>query len=128
MTNRAKQMRAVDRQLRDLRTDEPSALAALYLAPLTRLLELSSDFDDILRDDYLAWKKTTVRARCILSEEKERLGLIDRAVQNFLRCVGGSGEFVLRAQLRMKEQVTHSERAEALLRYALGGLVFLRVQ
>ena len=62
-------------------TEEPSCLAVLYLPSLTRLLDLSSDLDDLLRDcsqfDRAAWKKTVAQAQCVLKIETERLGLVE---------------------------------------------------
>jgi hypothetical protein len=108
-----------DQELRAL-TDDRSALAARYLAPLQQLLELSSDFDELLRDceqfDRKAWMERAARIRCVLTEEKARLGLVDRAVKNLLQCVGGSRELVRRANLRKQGQLTDSDLLKFLRR------------
>lgn len=91
---------------------DQSSLARLYLPPLTRLLGLSSDLDELLRNckqfDWAAWKKTVVRAQCVLRMEKERLGVIDRDLQTFLLCRGGQRKLVIEANLKMRKKAAEA--------------------
>jgi hypothetical protein len=104
-------------ELQSLSPEEASSLAVLYLPPLTRLLELSSDLDKLLQDcrqfDRAAWKRTVVRARCVLKIESERLGLVDSSVQTFLRCRGGQRKLVIEANRKMREKAAEAHNLDA---------------
>jgi hypothetical protein len=113
---------------RDQRIPETSSLAVLYLLPLTQLLALSSDVDELLRDCGqfdLAWKKTIVRARSVLKIETERLGLVDSGVQTFLRSRGGQGKLVIEANRKMTEKAAEGQNLDAARKRASAQLAFL---
>jgi hypothetical protein len=110
-------------------TEEPSGLAVLYLPSLTRLLELSSDLDELLRDcsqfDRAAWKKTVARAQCVLKIETERLGLVDAGAQTFLRCRGGQRKLVIEANRKMREKAAEGHTLDAARKRANAQLAFV---
>ena len=101
----------------DTTIPEPSNLAVLYMPPLTRLLGLSSDLDELLRDcgqfDPAAWKKTVVRAGSVLRIETERLRLVDSGVQAFLLCRGGQRKLVIEANRKMSEKAAEAHNLDA---------------
>ena len=112
----------------DQRIPETSSLAVLYMPPLTQLLALSSDLDELLRDCGqfdLASKKTIVRALSELKIEKERLGLVDSGVQTFLRSRGGQRKLVIDANRKMTEKATEGQNLDAARKIALAQLAFL---
>jgi hypothetical protein len=100
----------------------------LYLPPLTRLLELSSDLDELLPDcgqfNPAAWKKTVVRAECVLKIETDRLGLVDSGVQTFLRSRGGPRKLVVEANRKMREKA-ESHNFDAARKRANAQLAFV---
>ncbi len=111
------------------RIPETSSLAVLYLPPLTQLLALSSDLDELLRDCGqfdLAWKKTVVRARSVLQIETELLGLVDSGVQTFLRSRGGQRQLVIEAnRKRAEKKAAESQNLGALRKRASAQLALV---
>ena len=121
--------KGVSMEDRDQRIPETSSLAVLYLPPLTQLLALSSDLDELLRDCGqfdLACKKTIVRALSVLKIETERLGLVDSGVQTFLRSRGGQRKLVIEANRKMAEKkAAEGQNLDAARKIALAQLAFL---
>ena len=116
---------------RDQRIPETSSLAVLYLPPLTQLLALSSDLDELLRDCGqfdLAWKKTIVPALSVLRIETERLGLVDSGVQTFLRSQGGQRKLVIEANRKMAEKAAEGQNLDAARKRAGEQLAFVALE
>jgi hypothetical protein len=111
------------------RIPETSSLAVRYLPPLTQLLALSSDLDELLRycgQFDLAWKKTIVRARSVLKIETERLALVDSGVRTFLRSRGGQRKLVIEANRKMAEKkAAEGQNLDALRKRAVAELAFV---
>ena len=121
--------KGVSMEDRDQRIPETSSLAVLYLPPLTQLLALSSDLDELLRDCGQfdrAWKKTIVRARSVLKIETERLALVDSGVQTFLRSQGGQRKLIIEAnRKRAEKKAAEGQNLDAVTKRAGEQLAFL---
>ncbi len=116
----------------DQRIPETSSLAVRYLPPLTQLLALSSDLDELLRDCGQfdrACKKTIVRARSVLKIETERLGLVDSGVQTFLRSQGGQRKLIIEAnRKRAEKKAAEGQNLDALTKRAGEQLAFVALE
>ena len=113
----------------DQRIPETSRLAVRYLPPLTQLLALSSDLDELLRDCGqfdLACKKTIVRARSVLKIETERLALVDSGVRTSLRSRGGQRKLIIEAnRKRAEKKAAEGQNLDALRKRAVAQLAFV---
>src|SRR5579863_1299787 len=84
------------------RPDDTSSLAKLYAPTLSRLLDVSGEFDklDSRGLDLAQLQKLILRVLRALEGEKTQLALIDCSVKTLLQCRAGQRGIIQRAKTR----------------------------
>jgi hypothetical protein len=97
---------------------ESSNPAKLYLPSLKRLLLVTDDFDVLTRTfkdlNQTAWIRALIRTKLVLTEEEERLRLIDRSIRSVLDCLGGDGHLLIEPQYTCQNQAGDRDSNEAV--------------
>jgi len=98
-------------------------LARLYLSPLTRLFNLTSELDEMVRGplvlDAFDWRRKVRPVLRTLADEKLRLQAIEPAVRLALRCRGGQHGIVTEAAAEHSAEAAEAHDPEAGARVQL---------
>lgn len=97
---------------------ESSNPAELYLPPLKQLLGVTGNFEKLtstLEDlTQKEWLQALVRTKRVLTEEAERLRLIDRGIRSFLDCSVGDRQLLNDGQYQCRNSVGDGASYEAM--------------
>jgi len=107
----------------DANPAESVRLARLYLSPLVRLFNLTSELDEMARGpvflDSLSWKRKVRSVARTLAYEKLRLQAIEPATRLRLRCSGGQRDIATEAAAEHRGEAAEAYEPEAGVRVQL---------
>jgi hypothetical protein len=107
--------------------DDTSSLAKLYAPSLSRLLDLSGEFDKLDSDglDLAQLQKLILRVLRALEGEKTQLALIDCSVKTLLQCRAGQRGIIQRAKTRREMQIAAASSYPDVYRRVAQGAVIM---